>query len=201
MSIKYELHSIHNAQGTGEERQFARIFENGPMPADDLEDSIQTSCALTKGDVKGALSALKEVMIRELIQGNRFHIPSIGYFSLSVETDLPDGKTPDKMRGDYIRVKNIKFRPEASLLQQVKNNVRFERATFTTKSKLHTEETMVEKINEYLSTNGYLNRQRMQEIFRLRRTAAQKWLKHFTETGVLRKEGTRHFPIYFLNNK
>lgn len=200
MNIKYELHSIHNAQGTGKERYFARLFENEPMTADDLEDSIQTSCTLTKGDVKGALSALSEVMIRELTQGSRFHIPSIGYFSLSVETNMPEGKTPEKMRGDYIRVKGIKFRPEASLMQRVKNDTRFERASFTTKSELHSEESMIKKMKEYLSTADFINRQSMQSIFGLRRTTALKWLKHFTETGVLRKEGTRNFPIYFLND-
>lgn len=199
MSIKYEIQSITNSQGTGEERHFARIFEGVPMSARQLEAQIQTSCSLTKGDVEATLSALRESMIRELSHGNRFYIPSIGYFSLSVDLDMPEGKQIDKARADYISVRNIKFRPDASMLQEVKTNVRFERAAFSTKSRTFTEETLWEKIKEYLSTNSCINRRTMENLFGLRRNAALKWLKHFTESGMLRKEGSANSPVYFLN--
>lgn len=199
MGIKYEIQSIKNAQGTGSERLFARIYEDEPMTADELEDSIQTCCTLTKGDVKAVLSALRDNMISALSHGRRVYLPSIGYFSLSVDTDIPEGKPLDKMRGDYISVRNIRFRPEASMLRDVKTNARFERATFTTKSTLHTEEAMSAKIKEYLSTERFLNRRVMQDLFGLRQNAALKWLKHFTDTGLLKKEGARNAPVYFLN--
>lgn len=35
--------------------------------------------------------------------------------------------------------------------------------------------------------------------FKLRETAALKWLRHFTETGVLIKDGTSNAPVYLLN--
>lgn len=198
MSIKYEIQSIKNSQGTGEERHFARIFEGIPMSAEQLESHIQTSCSLTKGDVEATLSALRENMIRELSQGNRFYIPTIGYFSLSVDLDMPKDKPVDKARADYISVRNIKFRPDASMLKKVKMNTRFERAKFSTKSKATTEEIMLEKIKEYLSTNSCINRRTMETLFGLRQNAALKWLKHFTEIGVLRKEGAVNSPVYFL---
>ena len=170
------------------------------MSASQLENSIESSCSLTKGDVEAALSALREQMLSELSQGNRFYIPNIGYFSLSVDLDMPDGKSVDKARGDYISVRNIKFRPDSSLLQEVKTNARFERAQFSTKSKVFTEDEMLEKIKEYLSANSYINRRAMETLFNLRQSTALKWLRHFTETGVLRKEGERNYPVYFLNN-
>ncbi len=171
------------------------------MSASQLENSIESSCSLTKGDVEAALSALREQMLSELSQGNRFYIPNIGYFSLSVDLDMPDGKSVDKARGDYISVRNIKFRPDTSLLQEVKTRARFERAQFSTKSKVFTEEEMLEKIKEYLSANSYINRRAMETLFNLRQSTALKWLRHFTETGVLRKEGERNYPVYFLNNR
>ena len=58
-----------------------------------------------------------------------------------------------------------------------------------------------EKIKEYISTNSYINRRVMETQFGLRQNVALKWLKHFTEIGVLRKEGERNSPIYFLNNR
>ena len=190
MSIKYEIQSIKNSQSTGEERHFARIYEGAPMSASQLENSIESSCSLTKGDVEAALSALREQMLSELSQGNRFYIPNIGYFSLSVDLDMPDGKSVDKARGDYISVRNIKFRPDFSLLQEVKTKARFERAQFSTKSKEFTEEE-----------NSYINRRAMETLFNLRQSTALKWLRHFTEIGVLRKEGERNYPVYFLNNR
>lgn len=114
---------------------------------------------------------------------------------------MPDGKSVDKARGDYISVRNIKFRPDSSLLQEVKTKAHFERAQFSTKSKVFTEDEMLEKIKEYLSTNSYINRRVMETQFGLRQNIALKWLKHFTEIGVLRKEGERNSPIYFLNNR
>lgn len=200
MSIKYEIQPIKNSQGTGEERHFARIYERTPMSANELKNSIQDSCTLTKGDVEATLSALRDIMIRELSQGNRFYIPSIGYFSLSVDLDMPEGKTIDKVRGDYITVRNIKFRPDASVLEKVRNSVRFERANFSTQSKSVTEESMQKKIKDYISANGYINRSGMEDLLGLRRTAALRWLKHFTEKGILRKEGPQNSPVYFWNS-
>lgn len=103
MSIKYEIHSIKNSLGTGKEQHFVRIFEDAPMSAQQLESHIQSSCSLTKGDVEATLSALRECMIHDLSHGHRFYIPSIGYFSLSVDLDMPEGKSADKVRADHIR--------------------------------------------------------------------------------------------------
>ncbi len=199
MSIKYEIQSIKNSQGRGKELYFARIFDGAPMTARQLKESIQSSCSLTKGDVEAALSALREYMVRELSQGNRFYIPSIGYFSLSVDLDLPEGLPVAKARANHIGVRNIKFRPDASLLKEVKAGVGFERANFSTVSKKYTEEKVLEKIREYLSTNGYINRRAMESLLGLRQNAALKWLRHFTETGVLKKGGASNSPVYSLN--
>lgn len=198
MSIKYEIHTIRNSQGTGENRHYAHIFENNPTSAKELESRIQDSCSLTKGDVEAALSALRESMVRELSGGNRFHIPGIGYFSLSIDLDMPEGKPVDKVRADYISIRSIKFRPEASVLHDVRRNVRFERATFTTKSRQHTEESLLTGMKEFLTNHRCINRRDMELQFGLRQSAALKWLRHFTETGLLQKEGARNSPVYYL---
>ena len=80
MSIKYEIHSIKNSEGTGKERHFARIFEQEPMTATQLESHIQNNCSLTKSDVRATLMSLRECIAHELSRGNRVYIPEIGYF-------------------------------------------------------------------------------------------------------------------------
>ena len=198
MSIKYELHYIINAQGTGENRRFVRLFEQPPLSDHQLKKEIHSSCTLTVSDLEGTLSALRAAMIRELSQGKRFHIPSIGYFSLSVDSDIPDDTPEEKMRGDYIKVRNINFQPEASMLQEIKSHSRFEHAEFSTLSKKQSEESLLKKITVFLSKNKCLTRRDMELEFGLRRSTAYKWLKHFTETGVLKKKGTLSSPVYFL---
>lgn len=199
MSIKYEIHTIKNSKGAGEEQEFVRIFDYPPQTDRQLESHIQNSCSLSKGDVQATLMTLRDCMIHELSQGNRFHIPEIGYFSLAVNLDMPDDKPMEKVRGDYISVRNIKFRPDAELLNEVKKNVRFERARFSSKSRQYTEEELLKKIKEYFAENNCLTRRNLEQYFGLRQTAALKCLKHFTEMGILKKEGARNSPVYFLN--
>lgn len=114
---------------------------------------------------------------------------------------MPDDKPIDKVCGDYISVRNIKFRPDATMLQEVKNNVSFERADFSSKSSKYTEEEMLEKIKGFLATNHCINRRDMELQFGLRQSVALKWLKHFTEIGVLKKDGARNSPVYFLSKQ
>lgn len=199
MSIKYEIHSIKNAKGTGLEQEFVRIFENQPQTDRQLETYIQDCCSLTKGDIQATLMTLRDCMVRELSHGNRFHIPEIGYFSLSVDLNMPDGMPMEKVRGDYISVRNIKFRPDAELLKEVRKNARFERAKFSSKSRQYTEDELLAKIKEYLATNNCITRRELEQHFGLRQSAALKCLKHFTEAGVLKKDGARNSPVYFLN--
>lgn len=113
--------------------------------------------------------------------------------------DMPEDKPIDKVRADYLSVRNIRFRPDAALLKEVRKGVRFERATFTTKSANLTEDELKEKIILYFATNNCLTRRAMEQEFGLRRNAALKRLRHFTETGLLKKEGSRNSPVYFLN--
>ena len=40
MSIKYELHYIINAQGTGENRRFVRLFEQPPLSDHQLKKEV-----------------------------------------------------------------------------------------------------------------------------------------------------------------
>lgn len=195
MSINYEIHTLSNSQGTGAERHFARIFEGSPMTAQQLERLIQDNSTLKKGDIEATLSELREQMVRELSQGHRFYIPNVGYFSLSVKLDA-DGKAVEKVSGKDLHLHNINFRPEASLLQEVGSKVRFRRARLTSKSVVYEEKQLLSLLMDYLAANHFITCRTMQRQFRLRETAARKWLKRFVEQGVIRREGARNAPVY-----
>ena len=168
------------------------------MNADQLESHIEESCSLTKSDMEATLSALRAAMIRELSQGKRFHLPSIGSFSLSVDLNLPEGKSVDKMRGDYINVRNLNFRPDTPMLREIKNNAHFERANVSTQSNHFTEEHILTQIKAFFKTHTYITRRDFESLFGFRRSYATKWLKHFRECGVLKQSGPANSAVYLL---
>ena len=50
MDLKYDIYTIKNSQGTGENRQYVRLVQHEPMTDKELEAAIQNRCSLTKGD-------------------------------------------------------------------------------------------------------------------------------------------------------
>ncbi len=199
MSIKYEIQSIKNSQGSGEERSFARIYEGAPMTSGEIENYIQANCSLTKSDVRAALSALRELMAEQLAGGARFRIPEIGSFSFATGLELPDGVSADKARGNHIRVRKINFRPDKALFRDATKDVHFERADFSTKSREYNEDELLQAIRTYLAGHDALTRRVMEQNFGLRRSAAQRWLHHFTEVGRLKRVGLKSSPVYMLD--
>ena len=82
---------------------------------------------------------------------------------------------------------------------EVKRNARFERAKFSSKSWQYTEEELQARIKESFAANNCITRRDLELNFGLRQSAALKCLKRFTEIGILKKEGARNSPVYFLN--
>lgn len=198
MEIKYEIHTIENSQGTGENRMFIQLRNNKAMTFDELAKEIQESCTVTPSDVKAVMSEICHIAIRELSGGSRFYLPEIGYLSLSVGNTPLSLKPNGKITGKDIFVKNINFKPEKKFLTQIQHNAHFVKSNYTTISAKYSEEALWGKIAEYLSTHRYITRRAMRSEFGLSDYKAKQWLDRFVEDGKLSKEGTRHQPLYFL---
>ena len=89
MDLKYDIYSISNAAGSGEQRKYVRLQQQEAMTASELEATIQNRCSLTKGDVAAVLKELHDIAVQEFSMGRRFYIPEIGYFSLSIGLEMP----------------------------------------------------------------------------------------------------------------
>lgn len=198
MAIKYDIHSIHNVLGTGTERQFVHIFEADALTENQLCDRISERCTFNPADVKGVLRALRDVISEELTEGRRFALPDIGYLSLQVGVDLPEGKPMEEVRGNHISVRSVKFRPASKLLREVQRGCHFERSDGTSCSTRYTEAELEAKIRAYLADNDCITSRTLDKEFHIRRSAALKWLARFVETGLLRKAGALNSPVYFL---
>ena len=198
MELKYDIYTLRNSQGTGEDRQYVRIVQHEPMSEKALQERIQNRCSLTKGDVAAVLAELHDIAVQEFSEGRRFYIPEIGYFSLSASLEMPEENPDKKVTGKEVRITGINFRPEAQLLQEVQRKAHFVRSRYTTQSTPYTEEKLLAKIQEYLKSNRYITARIMRYQFGLTQYTTQKWLKHFCEKGILVKDGTPRSPIYFL---
>ena len=198
MAIKYEIHYLPNAGGNDETRRFAHIFEEPAMDDKQMVERIAKHSCLGKGEVSAVLMHLRDIIEEDLKNGHRVNIPEIGYLSLSTNLDM-DEQTPDnKVRADYVSVKGIKFRPNANLLKQVKHHTHFEKSQYTSRSYPFSEETLKEKIKEYLQTHHSINRRILELEFHIRKQTALNWLKKLVDSGFLVKEGSRTAPVYYL---
>lgn len=196
--IKYDIHSIQNVAGTGEQRKYVHILEREAMTEEQLYQQIEERCSLTRGDVEHALRALATVMGQQLGDGHRFCLPGIGYFSLQAAVDKSDEKPIEKVRGQDISVRNLNYRPAKTLLQTVQRAAHFERSQDTSLSRNQSDDELKAAIRSYLSTHTCLTRRTLEMEFHLRRSTAQRTLARLNAEGFLRKDGTNSAPVYFL---
>ncbi len=194
MSVKYDVHAIANAKGTGDAQMYVQPVLQDSMTRKELEMQISRSTTLTPADMEAVFAAVGHEMCRQLSAGCRFRLPGVGYFAISAGLHLPEGR--EKVTAKYISVDNIRFRPEAALLRSVQAETRFERMDGTTRSQSYTEEDMVGKVKEYLQTHRFISRSVLETEFHLRRTTACQWLARLVKLRVLVKEGARNAPIY-----
>lgn len=198
MAIKYEIHYLPNAGGSDETRRFAHLFEQPAMDDKQMIERIAKHSCLGEGEVAAVLMRLRDIIEEDLKDGHRVNIPEIGYLSLSADLDMDELKPDSKVRADYVSVRGIKFRPNAELLKQVKQNTHFEKSPYTSRSYPYSEETLKENIKEYLKTNRTINRRVLEMEFHIRKQTALNWLKKLVDSGFLVKEGSRTAPVYFL---
>ena len=201
MDLKYDVYTITNAEGSGEERKYVRLKQHEAMTASELEATIQQRCTLTKGDVAGLFKELHDIVVSEFSMGRRVYVPELGYFSLAVNLEMPEDNPDKKITGKEVRLRGINFRPETGLLREIERNIHFVRSEYTGRSNSFTEEKLWTVLQQFFQENRYLTISLMRMKFGLSRHMAQKWIDHFIDKGLLVKDGTPRSPIYFLNDK
>ncbi len=198
MAIKMDVHSIGNAGGDGAELRFVRLLPDAVRPRTELKEDVCHSCSLTGGDVEAVLSALFDAALHDLSQGGRFYLPGIGYFTLRAAVKLPRNVPVEKVKGNYVSVRGIRFKPEKGLLVAVRAKARFIRLKSTTSSRRYTAGEMETALKTYLKQSGSITRRIMQMQFSLTVYSARKWLKHFVDAGIIKKTGHKNAPVYVL---
>lgn len=198
MDVKYDVYTLQNARGEGEERTYVRLQQAPVMRQEQLLDYVQKHCSLTRGDVAAVLAELHDLFVHEFSQGHRVYLPEIGYFSMSAGLEMPEDHPDKKITAREVRLTGINFKPEASLMQDVQEQVHFVRSRYSSQSTRYTSKQLLKLVRKYLDENRYITCRMMRTQFGLTQYMAQKWLDHFCEEGILVKDGTKRSPIYFL---
>ncbi len=196
MEIKYEVHTLKNARGEGNERNYVVLRQLTPLTEDEIAERIQDSCSLTKGDVKAVLTELRSLAVEQLQAGNRFFIPGIGWLSLATGLDKTAQEPNHKITGKDIHPKAIRFKAEKQLFDDVTRDMTFVKSDYSSKSVVYTEEDLWAKIDDYLHHHDYITNNILQQSFGLGKYVATKWLKLFVGQGKLRKSANGRNYIY-----
>lgn len=196
MSIKYEIHTLNNAEGKGEKRKYVTLRQRAPMTEGMMEKEMQDSCTLTKGDVGAVFTELREMAVRQLSEGARFCLPGIGWLSLSVGLSEAAREDGHKITGSDVIARGILFKANRQLLQDVTQRMGFEQSSYSTLSVNYGEEELWRKVSDYLDRNGFITRRDMRQEYGLSPYKAIQWLRLFESQGKLARKENRHMHIY-----
>ena len=197
MELEYELKTIENAKGEGYGQRYVSLQQAEPLNAGQVEQEIESATSLTAADVRGVLTVLRDMIVRDLSQGRRVHLDGIGYLSLSAGLALA-GDDDRKVTGKDIYLRGVNFRPEDKLVSTIRGNVSFRCSKRSSKSAAYTSDELWGKVKAYLSTHRFITVNVMREQFALSRRKASEGLTAMVAAGRLVKEGTPRHPVYFL---
>ena len=100
MSVKYKLSQIvDHSHPSRNGKWFAKACVSGVVHTPELADMITRRCTATEADTLAVLSALKDVMKDQLLEGRKVVLDGFGYFHTgikSVAVDHPADFKPEE---------------------------------------------------------------------------------------------------------
>ena len=198
MMIKYDIQHLSNAQGKGISRPYVQLTMQHLSPPAELEEMAERNTTLTRADMRAALSVVAEFVKTQLARGSRVHLPGLGYFALAASIERPADEGQQPIKGSDIRVRTVKFKPEAALLELLRRNVGFRRSAPAQVSRKYTKAELSALLTDYLKEHRYITCRTFRAEFQLCSTQAYAWLRRLCDSGLLRREGNGHCVFYTL---
>lgn len=198
MNIEYEIYTLSNSGGTGDERRFVRLKTGKPLTVKQMGLLIQNAASVTSGDVKAVMSAMHDLVRHELCLGRRVYLPEIGYLSLSAGITQPEQKADGRITGRNISVRGINFKPDVTLLKEVKSGVHFVKSEHADSSSSMTDDELWAKALAHIERERYITRSDLCRECGLSDYKARLCLKSWVAQGCLTQEGTPRHRFYML---
>lgn len=93
------MQKSRNRTATSEGKYVARVCHDSTVTLDQFASRLEHACSLTRADIKGALCAFGDELVRCLKNGDKVVLDDIGTFKLEMEcvpVDNPKDFDPEK---------------------------------------------------------------------------------------------------------
>lgn len=196
MAIKFDYYHIPPTFGEEKDskRYYARVVGGQTVDVEAMAPQIQTSSALSKGDVIHAVEALATEIQHQLSEGNHVYLPGIGYFSLSLSA--PKDADPEKTHSQQIKIKKVEFRADQRLKDALNEKASFKRSEVKHHSNKLSDVEVEHMLREAFIKNPYIYRSDFAEMGGLTRATSQRYLNKLIQEGKIVKKGSQRFPTY-----
>ena len=211
-TIRFSVHRNPLTDKEGNNTYQVRHEPTGTVKTKEFTEHLQLHNTIRPAVMEMALAVLKDEIVEMLLDNKRVHIDGLGTFFLKLgfrkeqDEEGNEQKTaftnPADITGNNVRIDSIGFSPDKAFVEQTNRKaVHFENLTgrgSVGHSARYTNEQLVSKIDDYLTSNDYLTRRTLTHEFGLTSYMALKWLDRLT-TGpspMLKAEKTGNTIIY-----
>lgn len=185
---KYKLQELPDMQGEGKRKVYPKMVINRTLNLEDLTEKMKTHHrAFSPSTIEAVVMDLEDMMVEVLSMGYNVKLDGIGTFSLSLgfEDEKPTEmqEEGDKMLYRKVGVKNVNFKVDPEMLQQLHRETDLERemgGVKVIKKNLFSKEERIARALEVIERDGYITLTDYAHINNLSRTAASAELKEIT---------------------
>lgn len=201
MSAKFEIYENPVSKLSQKKTYQARIVEGRTVEQDELAELIQKRSTVNAADTIAVLTALSEVMVEVMKEGNRIHVAEVGYFSLALScTDVGNSDKPDRKT---IKLKTVKFQAERQLKKRLENSLKLEqsRKSSILHSRNLTHEEITGLLTNHFKKNTFITRRTFEELCGFKKGTALNHINRLIDEKIIRNAGTRSQPVYIPAEK
>ncbi len=198
--VKFNLNECPALTSEEQTTYYPTVDPAGVVGIKELCQLISRRCTFTPSDTKGMLDAFSETIAESLASGYRVELPEIGTFGLKLACDAEITDFNDRSAARKLHVHDVTFRPKACFLERL-GSVSFRRNpnNAPTQPKL-TEEQILALLKQHQETasDPFFTRQTFERLTGYKRARAAKALKALSDSGRLKKQGDKRYPLYSL---
>lgn len=204
---KFFMKKVPDLRGKGEKKLYPKMVHAGVKKFNDLTKEINDCTTFSEADIIGAVTALSSALAENMSEGYSVKIDGLGTFSPSLSL-LPGvlSETVDSEKqhnGLSVKVGNVNFLADKKFVSLVNSKTHLERtkAPISKTEIIKAESQRLEKLQEYLKENAFINVLKYQELTGLSHFLASKELQSFCQDftkGIVSKGHSSH-KVYVLS--
>lgn len=200
---KYKIVEMNDLRGDGQVITYPKLIHMGQIKSKELAQLVAERSTMSIADVQGTLVALSQVMAQQMALGYSVELEDIGIFSAKlgmiegVEREEVGGEK--KKNASSIRVANINFKANKSLINTTQERIRLERVSNFQREEIRsTKEERFTLAESYIQSYGAIRPKIYAQMTGLERTKAGAELREFAKDGLLKARGLATHIYYTL---